>query len=69
MLVIEDTEEIAGGQCKIKANLRSARAGILEFHPTRPEDHMARRSPNPKFIFKYVTRTPPKPDFLFFQPG
>jgi hypothetical protein len=25
-------------------------------------------SPSPKFIFKYVTRTPPKFDFLLFQP-
>jgi hypothetical protein len=24
--------------------------------------------PSPKFIFKYFTRTPPKPDFLLFQP-
>jgi hypothetical protein len=24
--------------------------------------------PSPKFIYKYVTRTPPKPDFLLFQP-
>jgi hypothetical protein len=24
--------------------------------------------PSPKFIFKYVTRTPPKPEFLLFQP-
>jgi hypothetical protein len=23
---------------------------------------------SPKFIFKFVTRIPPKPDFLFFQP-
>jgi hypothetical protein len=24
--------------------------------------------PSSKFVFKYVTRTPPKPDFLLFQP-
>jgi hypothetical protein len=47
---------------------RSARANILEFYPARPEDHLARSSPSPKFTFKYVTRTRPKPDFLLFQP-
>jgi hypothetical protein len=28
---------------------------ILEFHPARPEDHLAQPSPSPKFIFKYPT--------------
>jgi hypothetical protein len=45
---------------------RSARAEILEFHQAQPEDHLAR--PSQKFIFRYFTRTPPKPDFLLFQP-
>jgi hypothetical protein len=33
---------------------------------TRLEDHLARPNPSPKFNFKYVDRTPPKPDFLLF---
>jgi hypothetical protein len=32
---------------------RSARAEILEFHVARPEDHLARPSSSPTFIFKY----------------
>jgi hypothetical protein len=46
----------------------SARAEILEFYPARADDHLTSPRASPKFIFKYVTRTPPKPDFLSFQP-
>jgi hypothetical protein len=35
---------------------------------TRPEDTLAQPSPNPKFIFEYVTRIAPKRDFLLLQP-
>jgi hypothetical protein len=41
----------------------SALAENLEFHPAR-----GAFGPSPKFIFKYVTRTPPKLDLILFQP-
>jgi hypothetical protein len=50
------------------AQYRSPGAEILEFCPVRPEDHLARPNLSPNFIFKNVTRTWPKPDFLLFQP-
>jgi hypothetical protein len=47
---------------------RSARAEILEFYPTLPENHLVPPSLSPTFTFIYVTRTRPKPDLLPFQP-
>jgi hypothetical protein len=46
----------------------SCDAENLEFYLARLEDHLVRPSPSLKFIFKYVTRTQPKPDFVLFQP-
>jgi hypothetical protein len=43
--------------------LRSAQAEILEFHPVQEAFGLST-----KFIFKYVTCTPPKPNFLLLQP-
>jgi len=45
-----------------------ARARILEFYAVRPEDHLSRSRPNPKFTLKYVTLTRPKHDFFLFKP-
>jgi hypothetical protein len=44
---------------------RSARAEILEFHPTRSNEHLAQAQ---RFIFVYVFRTLPNHDYLLFQP-
>jgi hypothetical protein len=52
----------------LKENIYLRGLHRTEFYPARPEDHLARPNLSPKFIFKYTIRTPPKPDFLLFQP-
>jgi hypothetical protein len=37
---------------------------IVVFYSARPENHLDRAIPSPKFTFN----TRPKPDFLLFQP-
>jgi hypothetical protein len=41
---------------------------IVVFYSARPENHLDRAIPSPKFTFNNVTHTRPKPDFLLFQP-
>jgi hypothetical protein len=63
VLFIEENEERTGGQGKIRANWWSTWAEILEFHPIRPKNQLALLNQSPKFIFRYVTRTTPRPVF------